>query len=178
MTASIPPPATRMARKFVTNRSSAPSAESGSPLASMTPTTHRGGTSEMAMATPGRASDTLARLTAKAPAAPDARATIRSIVRGEVRAATWLFDDSVTTSGLMRPMRKAVPMATTTPAATSRSERRRCPTSPVTTERADAMIGVIRGATIIAPMTTAVESVSTPPVAMTTANRSSAQKRT
>ncbi len=40
------------------------------------------------------------------------------------------------------------------------------------------MIGVIRGATIIAPMTTAVESVSTPPVAMTTANRSSAQKRT
>ena len=41
-----------------------------------------------------------------------------------------------------------------------------------------AMMGVIRGATIIAPMTVAVESPSTPPVAMITDSTSRIANRT
>ena len=58
------------------------------------------------------------------------------------------------------------PITVTTPAATSPSERTARSTWPVTSAAAAAMIGVISGATIIAPMTVAVESPMTPAVAM------------
>jgi hypothetical protein len=48
---------------------------------------------------------------------------------------------------------------------------------PVSRAAVVAMMGVIRGATIIAPITVAVESPRTPQVAMTTDRNSSTPKR-
>lgn len=70
------------------------------------------------------------------------------------------------------------PIETAAPATTIAKERAIRSASPVTTASAVATIGVMRGATIIAPMTVAVESVTTPPVAMTTLRTSRIPKRT
>ena len=63
-----------MAKKFVRKRIIAPKPSSQRACERAMPTTQSGGTSEMAMATPGSVSPTSARLTAKAPAAPEASA--------------------------------------------------------------------------------------------------------
>ena len=65
----------------------------------------------------------------------------------------------------------AHPIATTSaaPLTTSRSESARLRRSPMTTLSTVPRIGVIRGATIMAPMTVAVESATTPADAMTAA---------
>ena len=71
------------------------------------------------------------------------------------------------------------PIATTAaePSTTSSTERPRFGPSRVTTESTVPRIGVISGATIIAPITVAVESASTPAVAMIEARIRSVQKR-
>ena len=62
-------------------------------------------------------------------------------------------------------------MTTSAPPRTSRTLRTTCSRSARTTASAVPRIGVISGATIIAPMTVAVESAITPAVAMTAASR-------
>ena len=62
--ANKPPPASNMDRKLVKNKSMAPPAALQVPSANPIPTTHKGGTNEMAMATPGNESDTFSRLRA------------------------------------------------------------------------------------------------------------------
>ena len=66
----------------------------------------------------------------------------------------------------MTPINQLRATTVTTPATTSPSDRIARSTWPVTSAAATAMIGVIRGATIIAPITVAVESPITPAVAM------------
>jgi hypothetical protein len=70
---------------LVTNNRNAPSASAHSPPARLIPTTHSGGTSEIAMATPGSESATSSRLMQKAPPRPGERG-VRAIRRGLVRA--------------------------------------------------------------------------------------------
>ena len=82
-------------------------------------------TSEIAIATPGSASETLRRLSAKAPAAPDASATTRSVSRGATRPATWEFVEASTTTGDSQPSRNDSPTATMTPTSTTTSARPR-----------------------------------------------------
>ena len=67
---------TMMRAKFVLNRITAPRpASSQRPSSRQIPTVASGGTSETAMATPGRASLPVCRAATQAPAAPAARAT-------------------------------------------------------------------------------------------------------
>ena len=71
--------------------------------------------------------------------------------------------------------------STMTPRMPKVTNRRACPrrmVEPMVTAAAAAIIGVIRGAIIIAPMTAAVESVTTPYVAMTVASASRTMKFT
>jgi hypothetical protein len=76
---------------LVTNSSCAPPAASHSAYATLTPTTHSGGTSEIEIATPGSESAISSRLMQKAPAAPEASAAIRSTTRGWIRPVIWLL---------------------------------------------------------------------------------------
>ena len=84
-------PLAKMAATFVANRSSAPRHWAGAPDCRVRPATASGGTSEMAMATPGRVSEISGRASATEPTYPVARAAARSTIRGVTRAATWLF---------------------------------------------------------------------------------------
>ncbi len=68
-------------------------------------------------------------------------------------------------------------MASAAPASTSRIERIRLARSPSTTPSIVPRIGIISGATIIAPITVAVESATTPAEAMTEARASRIQNR-
>ena len=77
-----------MADTLVTNRSRAPTAWSPAPDSRVRPTTDKGGTSEMAMATPGRVSEMSSRARAMAPTAPVASAATRSTRCGVTRDAT------------------------------------------------------------------------------------------
>lgn len=63
-------------------------------------------------------------------------------------------------------MRKPTPIAAAAPLATSAIERNRLVLSPSTTASMVPRIGVMSGATIMAPMTVAVESPPTPADAM------------
>ena len=60
-------------------------------------------------------------------------------------------------------MQKDNPTDAHAPTTTTIMLRNRCAASPVTMDKAVAMIGVINGAMIIAPITVAVESPTTPP---------------
>ena len=131
----------------------------------------------MAIATPGNASATDRRLSANAPAAPLASATTRSPMRGAIRPWTWLLDSMSRMPGASHMKAAESPIAVATPMATSNSDRPMWRWSPVTMASAVAMMGVMRGATIMAPMTVAVESPSTPPVAMSTDSTSRTAKR-
>ena len=84
---------------------------------------------------------------------------------------------AITSTGASAPI--AHPIATTSaaPATTSSRETTRLRRSPITTLSTVPRIGVISGATIIAPMTVAVESATTPAEAMTAARVSRIQYR-
>jgi hypothetical protein len=69
-------------------------------------------------------------------------------------------------------------MATAAPPITIETDLPTLGTSAVTSANAVAMMGVINGATIIAPITVAVESAITPPVAISTDSTRSTAKRT
>ena len=71
----------------------------------MSPTTLSGGTSEMAMATPGSVSEMSLRTSAIDPTAPVARAASRSMSLGWTREATCELVAAVTGSGTIMPMR-------------------------------------------------------------------------
>jgi hypothetical protein len=102
---------------------------------------------------------------------------MRSPTVGFTRPATCAFVAPTTGTGVNWP--SSHPRATTAqaPETTSKNETLRFRVSAVTDERTMPRIGVINGATIIAPITVAVESVITPAVAITAASSSKAQNR-
>jgi hypothetical protein len=75
------------------------------------------------------------------------------------------------------PIAKPIAMAAIAPATTSSSERTRLARSPSTVASIVPWMGPSSGATIIAPITAAVESATTPAEAMTDESTSSSQKR-
>ena len=169
-------PVATIAATFEPNSSSAPRAWRGSPASSVSPTTDSGGTSEMAMATPGRVSEMSVRTRAKAPTSPVASAATRSMRSGVTREATCEFVAATTGSGTRSPRRW--PRATTSaaPSRTVVTPRRMRARSARTTASAVPRIGVMSGATIIAPITVASESATTPAPAMIAASVSRTQK--
>ena len=168
-------PVAMIAATLVENSRSAPSASPGASDSRVSPTTARGGTSEIAMATPGRVSDTSERTRANAPTTPVASAAVRSMSLGLTRPATWVLVAATTSLTCTTPMR--YPMATTTraPPTTRPALCSRWVRSASTRARAVPRIGVIRGATIMAPITVAVESATTPAEAMMAARISRTQ---
>ena len=157
------------------NSRSAPAACAGAPDSKVNPTTANGGTSEIAIATPGKVSEMSDRTRANAPTAPVASAAIRSTRWGSTRCATWSLVAATSGTGASRPSRN--PMATTrrAPARTMSRDRRALRWSARTMANAVPRIGVISGATIIAPMTVAVEFDVMPAVAITAASGSNVQ---
>jgi hypothetical protein len=81
-------PAITSATTFERNRISAPHASLQRPWPAHTPTTPSGGTSEIAIATPGSTALRSRRHMAKPPANPVASAATRSMRLGEVRPRT------------------------------------------------------------------------------------------
>ena len=75
-------PTARMAVTLVAKSSDAPPAWPSSPASAVMPTTVSGGTSEMAMATPGNVSAMSRRIRAIDPTAPVASAASRSMSAG------------------------------------------------------------------------------------------------
>ncbi len=121
------------------------------------------------MATPGRTPATSLRVTAKAPTSPVAIATTNSMRPGETRPVICELLSAHCSLGMTGRARViTTPISTTammeTP--TTSIDRPTCRGSTIDTPNPTARIGVARGATIIAPITVAVESTSTPPVAM------------
>ena len=128
------------------------------------------------MATPGRVSDTSERTRAKAPTMPVASAAVRSISLGLTRPATWLFVAATTSGTCSTPMRYPIATTTSAPPNTSPTLCSRCLRSASTSASAVPRIGVINGATIIAPITVAVESATIPAEAMMAASTRRTQK--
>ena len=92
---------------------------------------------------------------------------MRSTVRGWMRPATCeLVVESIGTATRW-PNSQARKTTAAAPARTMPTERRRLGRSARTMARTMPRMGVISGATIIAPITVAVESLMTPAVAMT-----------
>ena len=98
-------PTERMAATLVANSSKAPAAWPNRPASSVNPTTLSGGTSEMAMATPGSVSEMSRRSRAMEPTAPVATAARRSINRGWTRPATWELLAATTSNSTSSPTR-------------------------------------------------------------------------
>ena len=121
----------------------------------------------MAIATPGSTDDRSLRMAANAPTKPVAIATMRSVTRGEVRPRTWLLCAKSTTSGITQASATAKPTTPTTDTTRSMTDWRSRAGDATTSAKASPIIGVAKGATIMAPITVAVESVTTPPVAIT-----------
>src|SRR3712207_3835370 len=131
----------------------------------------------MAMATPGSVSEMSRRTRATEPTAPVASAESRSTSLGCTRPATCEFVAAVTSLTTSRPTSHPTAMAARPPHARRRSEWTRFDRSASTTESMVPRIGVIRGATIIAPMTVAVESAAMPAAAMIEASTMRIQNR-
>ncbi len=166
-----------IAATLVRNNSIACRESSTRPTPSRRPTTARGGTSEIAIATPGNVSEMSERTRANAPTIPVARAAIRSTRRGLIRASICVLPANASAGRSISA--KTVPIAITViaPPITNARLRTRCGRSDNTTDKATPRIGVISGATIIAPMTVAVESATKPAAAMIPARISRTQKR-
>lgn len=141
------------------------------------PTTQSGGTSEIEIATPGSVSAMSRRISAIDPTAPVAMAPIRSGSPGLTRAATCEFVAATTSLGTNQA--STSPIATTTTAAvvTMATDRSRFARSPSTDASIVPWMGIISGATIMAPITVAVESERMPVLAMTAANVNKIQNR-
>ncbi len=116
----------------------------------------------MAIATPGSTALRSLRHIANPPAKPVARAATRSMRLGEVRPRTCELVARL--SGVATKTEKSSPSTTTitSPSSTHRIDRTTRLRCPVTMPSAMPRIGVPSGAMIMAPMTVAVESVSTP----------------
>jgi hypothetical protein len=129
------------------------------------------------MATTGNVSEMSDRASATESTAPVASAATRSTTRGVTRAATWPLVAATTGNGTNRPSSQPSTTTAAAPATSSSRHRRRFPASASTTAGTIPRIGVISGATIIAPITVAVESLTTPADAITAASTSSSQYR-
>lgn len=94
-----------------------------------------------------------------------------------IRDDTWLLEEKASGGETIQPI--SMPIATTAsaPPSTRSTHRTTCDRSARTSARALPRMGVINGATIIAPMTVAVESPTTPALAMIEASTSSPQNR-
>ena len=90
----------------------------------------------------------------------------RSISVGEILDWIWPFEAIGTSCGIHAARIHATPMDTATPPATVANERLTLRGQPFTIPTLTPMIGVISGATSMAPITTAVESARIPRVAM------------
>ena len=77
----------------------------------------------------------------------------------------------------IQPITIDSPIVVRMPTATMSIDRPRRGPSPVAMASAPAMMGVMSGATIMAPMTVAVESARMPPVAMITESTSRTANR-
>lgn len=170
-------PVPRIDATLVPNRNSAPAASSHAPDSAVSPTTESGGTSEMAMATPGNVSEMSRRTSATEPTAPVASAATRSISFGLTLPATWALVAATTGFEIPMPSRYPMRTAAAAPVTTRPMERNRLARSPSTTASIVPRMGVISGATIMAPMTVAVESPTTPAAAMIDARISRIQNR-
>ena len=98
-------PAARIAVTLVRKSTSAPAACPGWRASKVSPTTVRGGTSEIETATPGRVSEMSLRTRATEPTAPVASAASRLIRFGETREATCALFAASTGEGTSRPTR-------------------------------------------------------------------------
>ena len=169
-------PLARMAATFVVNSSNAPRAWRGR----QTPGSGR----LRPAAAPARSrwppraslSEISDRASATEPTAPVARAATKSTSRGVTRAATWLLVAATTGKGANRPSSQLSATTAAPPMMSSSRHRRR-----LLHRQYDAStiprIGGISGATIIAPITVAAESLTTPADAITAASTSSRQYR-
>ena len=128
------------------------------------PLTHRGGTRASAIATPAMEFDNCLRVIENDPATAAAMAIPRSIMFGEVRPVisdcTWLMPSPQLISD-------AVPITAITPKLIVTAERRINFPSLTAKPKAKLRMGSINGATIMAPMTTAVLLEISPRVAIT-----------
>jgi len=97
-------------------------------------------------------------MVAYTPAAPATSAISLSSNVGEDRDETWELTANGTIAGVHEAKIHARPTAVTTDAATIPSNASTFPRHPATSPAAQPMICVIRGATSMAPMTTAVQS--------------------
>ena len=144
-------------------RRNAPSAAPQCRCAAAIPTTHSGGTKEMAIATPANESAISSRVAIKAPAAPEARAVRRAISPGEMREMiSLLVSNEIRISGSRRVSNAASTTTTITPPNTKASASSVRRSEPITTAAVVAIIGCISGATIMAPITVADESEISP----------------
>jgi hypothetical protein len=112
----------------------------------------------MAMATPGSAAEMSLRVRETEPTTPVASAASRSISFGETQPATCEFVAATTSVTTNSPTRSPTATAVAAPATTSAMLRARFVRSQVTTASIVPWIRAISGATIIAPITVAVES--------------------
>src|SRR5438876_3292200 len=87
-----------------------------------------------------------------------------------------LLVNEIVTSGTTNVKREEKIITDTIPATVSAKARRARGKDPITTAEVAAIIGPINGATIMAPITVAVELERTPYVAMTVANKSNVKK--
>ena len=98
-----------------------------------------------------------------APAAPAPSAVSSAYSPGLMRdAISGLLVNEIVTSGTIHDRRKEALMTATIPASVSPKACSARREDPITTAAVVAMIGPINGATIIAPMTVAVDPESTP----------------
>jgi len=176
--ANVIPAASAIAAKLVRNNSIAPRARSLRSAASVTPTDASGGTRATAMPTPGRADPASLRTVTYAPAAPAKMAMPRSAKFGAVLAMTSAgIGVSEPTRGMSRAQNHPMKIPIAAPEATIVKDVRRRVVHACTRAAAYAMIGVMRGATSIAPMTTAVLSFISPSAAIDDENTISAVNR-
>ena len=137
------------------------------------PVTQRGGTSATAMATPAMELESRSRLSVKAPATAAATAITRSIRLGAVREVISRLTSLAPKTDANT---QAVPTTVSTPIATVIAERFTRRLSAIVRPNARLRIGSISGATIMAPITTAVLLLIRPSVAITAAQTSSTKK--
>ncbi len=123
------------------------------------------------MATPGRAAERLGKARAKAAARPPARAIDRSMGLGSVRASSSRVSSSLRREAKGRKpfsqvSTKARRTASTAPRINEDVEPDNSLVSPVMEARPIPMIGDMSGATSMAPIIVAGESISKPSVAI------------
>jgi len=157
--------------EFVRKRRVAPPAISHLPIAMPIPTVLSGGMSAVAMATPGRVADSLGCVIAYAAAIPPASAIIKSLGEGCVRETISLGiskknDGKKGRFKLAKVIISDIVIESKAPRNKAEKEFFANDEFPIMDARPNPIIGDISGATNMAPIMTAGESVINPSVAM------------